>query len=428
LAGDVRLAQEVVSLAQSSGRFAGLFFMIHCVYGKLGSGKGLYVMKRIEEELVYGWRDIVTNVPLRFAPWVNGKGVPQMGLIAYLNRQYGDTFDASNRIKVIPADAPVEEQQMMFLWRRRREWADGEDPWVKLELTRRAEAVSFSTEGAKGCSPLLIVNDEAWAHFPVKAFGQASGATVVPVIEFYGRQQRKFQDEWYLATQHHDDLHHVFERITQDHTVCRNHGMEKIGMFRQPKKFCTKLFYTMPGKSAKCFHESYFSLPDDGLAQCYDTSAGVGMTGGFAADKVRSTGLHWGWGIAALLVGMALLAMLPWFMGHSAGNWLTKLMNPHGKNPYAWAGISNPVPGSASPPPVQQVSTSVAPIRVSGQVPDSSVTLTGLAVFGGEARVMLSDGSVLLSGDKRLGTIEVKRGIAVVDGKPLYLGAKSRQP
>ena len=38
--------------------------MIHGVFGKLGSGKGLHVMEIIAAELISGFRDVVTNVPV----------------------------------------------------------------------------------------------------------------------------------------------------------------------------------------------------------------------------------------------------------------------------------------------------------------------------------------------------------------------------
>lgn len=365
--------------------------MIHCLYGKLGAGKGLVSMDILEREIVSGYRDIVTNLPLRLTPWVNGAGEPQLGLLAYLKGKYGETFDAEHRIKVIEED---DEQQLMFLWRRHPETNE----WFQLKkIEKSGVCVGFSAEEVKDikCRPVLVINDEAWKHFPVKAFGRESSVSVQPVVEFYGRQQRKLSDEWWLVTQHHDDLHHVFARIAQDHTVVRNHGMERLGIFRQPQVFRTQQYTQQPKGAARPRCETMFRLDRKGLAQCYDTSAGVGISGGFAADRKRKDrGVNIIWLGVAILLLVVGLALVPTLMSKGAGHIIGNMIGST-KNmvPPAMAQAKAPAPGVPAPVPVQQVAQ--APVDL-GPVLNTNVFVSGFArVNPSKLMIFLTDGQAI---------------------------------
>ena len=372
--------------------------MIHGVFGKLGSGKGLHVMEIIKDELIKGFRDIVTSVPLRAVPWVNGQGIPQIGLRAYLVSLglEADWVDiALLRIKVVE---DVDQMGDMFLIRR-----DGETgEWFKLESNHKDEKgkpdrFDPAEIQKRKCAPCLVITDEAWICYP-----NNGGWSRSPLIHFYARQQRKLRDEWYIVTQHPTDVDSVIWNIAQDFTVCRNHGMERMGIFRQPSMFRTITYLTNPAKgNAIRSHESCKRLDVKGLAQCYDTTAGVGFAGGFAGDaNQRRSGLHFGWlvvGLGLLVVGLALV---PHLIGKGAGAWIRSTTTPP-KSATAWAGLKN---GAASPP-AGAVSSQVAPaqpvVENAGiQLSPSSVLVhdepeivcTGICLAGGEMSVFLSDG------------------------------------
>lgn len=391
--------------------------MVHIVVGKLGAGKGLVVMRRILEEIVNGTRDIVTNVPIRLGPWVNGQKQAQMGLSAYLEREYGEAFDVASRLKVIDN---ADDCQFMFLWRRDSETNE----WFKLPLEEKEGVPArFSIEPIKArhCNPCLVVSDEAWEYFPAKGSGWQ---TVPPVVPFYGRQQRKLRDEWYVVSQHHGDFHNVFERITQDYTVCRNHGMERLGIFRQPKVFHTVTYLRQPKLGARAFHEAVFRLDVAGLAQCYDTSAGVGMSGGLTADHgQKQKGLHIAWLVLGIVVVVVGLFLVPSVLGKGASAWIGHAANPRGQKPEAWSHVTD------SPAPAAVTSAGTSTARQPGQVASSVVStpqptnspvcITGTIQIGNRYRVCLSDGRIV---DPGSGLELLTRSGAVVDGQWIRWG------
>src|SRR5260221_10940041 len=179
--------------------------MIHGVFGKLGSGKGLLVLDIIFKELMDGFRDVVTNVPIRIVPWVNGQGLPQIGLRAYLIEKLGsaasDDFvdEILKRVLVIE---DIDQGPDLFMWRR-----DGDTgEWFKLEVTKndekgRPERFDANQIKSRHCAPVLCVTDEAWQFYP-----NNGGWARVPLLPFYARQQRKLRDEWYIVTQHPTDV------------------------------------------------------------------------------------------------------------------------------------------------------------------------------------------------------------------------------
>lgn len=319
--------------------------MIHCLYGKLGAGKGLVTVKIVIDELANGFRDVITNLPLKLDPWVNGNGQPQMGLVAYLENKYGWDCNVRQRLLVVP---PEELSRTMFLYRRNKDKMGQVSPnisdpdwwqkaqiygWTKLaDVRHEGKTIAFDTTGLDLFNPCLVVTDEAWKFYPAK------NTPDTECVEFYGRQQRKMRDEWWLVTQHHDDLHCVFARISQDHTVVRNHGMERLGIFRQPGVFHTQEYQEVPKRGARVFRETAFRLDRTGMAQTYDTSAGVGMAGGLAADiGTAKKGLHIAWLVLFILLGIIALAMVPYVLSRGTRAVLGRVVNPG--NPAEWAGI-----------------------------------------------------------------------------------------
>ena len=386
--------------------------MIRGVYGKLGGGKGLVVVEEIATELGSGYRDVVTNVPLRLDPWVNGRGEAQKGLLAYLRAKYGDDFNARARVLVID---DVEELATLFLWRRSphkaRNLTESEEPrqwareaaargWFRLSTTGTGGIESaFDARELEGCLPCLIVTDEAWKCYKTATLKKGGEE----IVDFYGRQQRKLRDEWSVVTQHHADLAPIFARVAQSHCVVRNHGMERLGMFRQPAVFRVRQYTSEPKASAKCERETVFRLDVKGLAQTYDTSAGVGMAGGMQADHgARRKGIHIAWlGVAVMLLIVGLMAVPP-LLGkatlrglQAAGPAVTV---PRTGLPETVPNNSPPlpvVPAPAVPPAVEAGAPVVADAYASGM----GVCVGGrwqrpvfLEVVGPEMRGLLPDG------------------------------------
>lgn len=368
--------------------------MIHFVCGKLGSGKGLVSMQVLLDELRNGDRDVVTNLPIKLAPWVNGSGQAQVGLVGYLRREYGEDFDCERRILVVD---DVKEGGDMWLYRR-----DPDRGWFKVQCDydSKGQPVSFNAEQMKGCKPLLCITDEAWQFYPARSW-----QNIPRVLEFYARQQRKLRDEWYIVSQHHKDVDCLLHRVIQDFTVCRNHGMERLGIFRQPAVFRTQTYNQPPQPSSRVMHERMFRLDVKGLAQCYDTSAGVGIAGGFAADRNREKkGLHPAFLIALVVLLVVIVGAVPFGLGKAARSFITRAVTGRDLRPAERRGPMMVLPDPGPPPtkePAPSLRESVVP-SPGPTVEVSDVRVTGWAPSRGGLVVFLSDGRRLHTSDSRL--------------------------
>ena len=386
--------------------------MIYGIFGKLGSGKGLYVIDVIAEELLHGFRDVVTNVPLRFIPWVNGQGVPQIGLRQYLVEKLGSGGSPEEADEILKRVLVIEEIDKggdLFMWRRDGETGD----WFKLTVTKNDEKgrpERFDGEEIKKrhCAPVLCVTDEAWQFYP-----NNGGWSRVPLLPFYARQQRKLRDDWYIVTQHPTDVDTVLWNIAQVFGVCRNHGMERMGIFRQPSMFRVVFYLTNPAKgNAIRSHENFKTL-DKRLSQCYDTTAGVGISGGFKGDaNQKKKGLHIGWLVVGILVLVGFLMAVPHFFGKAASAWIGHTITPP-KDVRAWAGLTNAATSEVLPKesgPTQATTTATATTGI-----DSEVYCTGYVVRGRTCTAFMSDGSRIESRSGRLKMIT--EDFIIADGR-----------
>jgi hypothetical protein len=308
-----------------------------------------------------------------------------------------DVDDMLKRVNVIE---DIDKGHDMFLWRR-----DGDTgEWFKLEISKHDEKGKperFDAEPIKKrhAVPILCVTDEAWQFYP-----NSGGWARTPVLTFYSKQQRKLRDEWYIVTQHPSDVDISLWNIAQDFWMCRNHGMERMGIFRQPSMFRVIVYLTNPAKgNAVRSHEFYRTL-DKKLSQCYDTTAGVGIAGGFKGDaNQKKSGLHIAWLFAGVLLIVLALVSIPHLLGKAAGSWIGHTVGTK-QTPAQWAGLRTNVP----PPPhfavASQSTRSTEKETVPVSVPaystaeqasrtDPDVICTGYVLLDGKPTVYFSDGT-----------------------------------
>jgi hypothetical protein len=410
--------------------------MIHGVFGKLGAGKGLAVMDMIAEELLSGFRDIVTNVPVMVVPWVNGQGIPQIGLRAYLHEKLGsasseDVLDhIIGRLRIM---LDIDDGADLYMWRR-----DGDTgEWFKLEVSKfnekgLAERFDASVIKSRHCQPVMVVTDEAWQFFPNNGGWQRA-----PILTFYSKQQRKLKDEWFIVTQHPSDVDQTLWNIAQDFWVCRNMGMERLGMFRKPAYFSIKVYLTIPTKSNPIFSHEIIRRLDKRLSQCYDTTAGVGFSGGHAGDAgQKRKGFNVLWILIGVVVLLSILAFLPHFLGKGAGALIRHTLQP--QSPRAWSGmpvVSNVVASGSSILPQMLVPAHKSEMesriddKTNGDFPNvEPVYMAGWAQNGGKFTVMLTDGRQYESGDGELG--KLAKTYCVVNGQryDLYIDDPRKRP
>jgi Zonular occludens toxin (Zot) len=281
---------------------------ISFITGKPGGGKGLLSMQQIVDELVQGKRHVICNTPVRIKPWIFGDGKPMIGLQYYLVKKYGKDYDCEKRVHILDDD----QIAAFFLWRV----VDGKLVKAEAETTKNKDGdekvLGFDTTLASHSGGVLYVVDEAWKFYSSRSW-QKTGEGAL----FYSAQHRHFGDDVFIVTQHTKQIDPAIQRVAQDFWVVKNHSKMSIGIFRQPDIFSVAIYDQAPtGAQMEPMTRKVFTLDKKGLAQTYDTSSGVGLTGRFAADVGgRKKGLPW-WGIIVVIIGIGLVL---WYVLLGAG-------------------------------------------------------------------------------------------------------------
>jgi len=380
--------------------------MIHFLTGKPGAGKGLVAMKEIIDELRLSKRPIVTNLAVRLHPWVSGAYVPQQGLLSFLHRTYGTTFNAEKRIRILSDD----EMRTFYLFRLGYDLPSTKDSKGRVESF---DVASLTDSG------VFYVLDEVW-----KTMGARDWQDTGKGLLFYNAQHRKLGDEVYLCTQSFRQVDTAVRQVAQDYLHVRNHGFERLGVFRQPNVFTVSYYQDPPGTSGSpSLMKKTFRLDREGIASCYDTSAGVGVGGGRAADVgARKSGLAFSWIFVFAVIALVLVAGGVHYGRKTLGFVLTgkwdvgapaeKITRPAAVGAPAPQIVGNfahqpdatghAITHSQNLPAVSPEATAVvrpgpASLTRAGGIPSipaqTDVFLTGVIAFGQTAAVMLSDGS-----------------------------------
>ena len=249
---------------------------IHFVTGRPGAGKSFYSMKLILEELRGTDRKIVTNLAV----------LPDE-LAEMLHTKFGETFNLLERLHLITD----EEIEFFYCHRGLSTGA------LQVDYNDKGKAQKFDIETAQSTGGVFYILDEVHLAFGARNW-QAMGNACI----YYASQHRKLGDDVILITQAPKMVDTTFRNLAQDYTVLRNHAMEKILFFKQPKFFSRQTFLNLPTANETPMEKSMFRL-DMNVAKCYDTSQGVGIhTRGEADTKGdRRKGLPWWVAVIAFL-------------------------------------------------------------------------------------------------------------------------------
>lgn len=373
---------------------------IRFIVGKPGAGKGLVAVQWVVDELIHGTRPIIGNLALKVDPWCRADGTPQMGLKAYLMKKVGRDCGVDERVILLS-----DEQVNRFFLRRDRETECG--------VVKQKEGVIevYETESAAG-KPAFYVVDEAWKVFGARQW-QSTGKGVL----FWAAQHRKLGDDCWIVTQHCKQVDVALRQVAQDFTEVKNHGKLRLGWFRRPSVFTTATYETEPGLMSEPMERRTFKLDVEGLAQCYDTSAGVGMRGGAVADVgERRRGLHWAWAVAGLILLLVGIWHVPWLLGKGVRAGVRGSLAPLHEITNQTSSGAATVPGSNHV--VVPVKLPMAPAveerarrweekreveKPAKRVEESEeVFITGLAQFGGRVWITMSDGERYCSTDREV--------------------------
>jgi len=173
---------------------------IKLIQGEPGAGKSLYVCKEVIDVIVNTDRFVITNMAFKLHPWMAGDKA-QMGLLAYLEREYGETFDCANRFRFL------EEEECWEFYRHRRNGGS-------VECSRDAKghpiSLDWATLGEKKFTNCEFVIDEFW-----KYAGSRDWSTTGKALIDWGKQHRKAGDNAWLMTHHHKDIDTAIQRIIE---------------------------------------------------------------------------------------------------------------------------------------------------------------------------------------------------------------------
>jgi hypothetical protein len=377
--------------------------MIHFVTGKPRAGKGLFVMaEAIIRELRFSSRVIVTDLPVKLDPWlrvfvsdVSWDASPALfryssgrrssssvqvesGLVAYLISTYGSDFGVRKRLRILTES----EAREFYLIRCRR----SDNQWFKVEHKRDPKnnsVESFSTDVAT--HPTVYITDECWRTFPSREW-QTTGKGVI----FYAAQHAKLGDDWYLTTQHTNQIEKQLRDLAQDFYVIKNMANRRVAMFRGPSIFTVSIYDRAPnGVMIEPMSVSTFRLDKKGIGGCYDTAAGSGVVGQGADIRQAKKGLPFSVIIVAVLCVLGLLIASPKIVSFALAKYMSPaqvaLPSPVATNApsaFSVASVAQSVLPNAKAPPVQTVEDSEA-LKFCGTFFDGKLT-----------RYFLSDGSV----------------------------------
>jgi zona occludens toxin (predicted ATPase) len=259
------------------------------IVGKPGGGSSMLATRVILNELAATDRYVVTNVPLR----------PKR-VIEYLRARYGAAVNPA-RIRILNDD----ETKTFFLHRAGGHVAamppDGTNGVVDYSKCVGPDDVARDNGELL---PVFYVIDETHLHFGARDWAKTGKAAM-----WYLSQHRHFGDKVVFVTQSWKNVDSAFRRLAQEFTTCVNLSKRRAFGFRLPPVFMLRTFDQEPTPYATEVSTETQRLDVDGLASCYDTAAGVGITTGLADTRDKPTGLHWGFGIACVVVGLCLLGL-----------------------------------------------------------------------------------------------------------------------
>jgi len=372
--------------------------MIEGIFGLNGSGKGLFTMKMIYNLLTQTDHVIITNFAIRFST-----------LAKLLKERCPDKeIDLDLRIRMLFDDEP------QTFWKylpygyevevpTKEDQARGKRPdFTKCVRVDKSypldEALYPDVIDAVKLPPVVHIIDEAYNFFDSRSW-QETGK----VLLWYTKQHRKFNSDIIFASPEFGDLDAKIRGVIKKHHYMRNLGEEQLWGMKKPQVFSRLTYNGVPRPGVSPEKAPVFKL-DKGLADCYDTAAGVGIMGRVGADSTRKRkGLPWQLCIVALFV----VFFLVWNSGNWFGWGFKKLIgssekpkiDSHFKSNSIvetrlenWRKMTNYLSHHESVPARAPLrSDSVSNIVTNDQ---PKIFLCGISKTGNDLRVYLSDGSV----------------------------------
>jgi len=293
--------------------------------GLPGDGKSMAGMRKVVDWLVNTDRYVVTNLPVEIGE-----------LEDYIVSKYGKVGDCLTRVVL------MRQEQVRKFWLIRgdgwrmvdiseRDYGLNLFPslqrvyrWRNESCKKRQDLESLDQdsidtllksgdleEGDLGSLNLgaLYVLDEAQNFWPARSF-----QTTPKGLLFYLSQHRHCSDECIFVTQKEGQVEKTVRNLVLEYWVYRNLSQRRRMGFRLPGLFGYACYDQPPStQGAQFIGCGTFKMDVKGLAQCYRTADGVGVSGpSMKADVgMRKGGLNWKWALVPLLVILGLAYFVP---------------------------------------------------------------------------------------------------------------------
>lgn len=380
----------------------------------------MFMMQAVGYDLARTNRTVVTNLPINLE-----------GLMEVMNEQHSGTGPEAgqwtiqslqSRIYQISDVSEVRRyyQCRGFGWyliaidddeynqERRPDWSvvyryrekvdDGRERVPLYKLTKKTVERLYS-EGEverkliSEIPPCAFKVDEAGDYF-AKNSAKHLGAC----YPYYQRMKRKIGtigDDTVMACQYAKQIDLELREQANDWMFLVNWAARRKGIFHLPRKATWAKYPTVPQKGDSPMLTGFFAIDGKSWGRTYDTSAGVGIEGGFQADKGQKVGgISWMWIPVMFCVALYLVSQSPRGISGMFRYWFLER--------------NHPTVAAVSPVPAPVVST---PISVVSPLTNSVVRhekkdeleLESLAFLEGVVFFYWGDGSVTRSKDKRFG-------------------------
>lgn len=386
--------------------------MIFTIVGKPGGGKSFYSLRHIVNVLAHTENSVVTNLSVNVAE-----------LHAYLSQKYPDkAIDTPRRVRILNVD----QSRRFWLYRIDANGLDVDLGGVTREEEKQGRHVDYSkiTDAnrealAKGFPRLYpgidYIIDECHVFFDARSWTETGLS-----LTYYNSQHRKLDDNVTFVTQFLELIDKRVKSFSQEFIYLRNNGAEKIfTLFRGPAYFTAKHYQRPPSGLQDMPSEVHRFALDLALAKCYDTSAGVGISGVGRPEAKRKKGLHVAWLVVPFVAFMAVLFWAPdWLagtvLGTKVGDYSARTLGlKEGASAASVAPSAVPAAvRSSSPPPLASSLPAVV-----GSDP-AAVYPVGYVKRGNRVNVSMSDGTTRTERDRELTRVE--RNSITLDGQKLF--------
>ncbi len=372
------------------------------VVAPIGGGKSLYATRAICKELARSDRMIVTNVPIFLDSAPEGK----MTLQEWAHQYIREPVDVAKRVRRLTHEETFEFWRYLpagiTLPEKERKRPGSHESEIVPDLEYR---VSLMQQGLIPHGAFILI-DEVHLHFAARDWAKIGNK-----VEHYMSQLRKLNDDLWLITQHAEKVDKNFRRNSTEWIYLQNMSRARLfaGVsFKGRFRFAT--YPQMPIRGEAPATAGWLKLEDQEFHQCYDTMAGVGLSGKLAPESSRTKGRHWSVWVVILVAIIALSWYVPRFlmasMGKAIGTSIVSLEKGAASKLHGVTPVKEPVPASAPTPlpMMAKVPPSLAGSASPAGKPTTAlkVWMTGMMKTQDGYWVGLSDGRLLSSKDPRM--------------------------